>query len=212
MASTTRRDADHAALIIDDPRRRRAILWAVCIALMTVVASVTGLNVAQPQLATTFDASQGEVLWIINTRSTSRSRESVRRLRARTVDHPAAVAPTLRTRLGALRPAPALALRLRRGAARLRSPRLAPGLRRGPRTPARLGRCLRLASRPRQGDTSDRLAWGRSGTVGRRDAHRGPVGRLPQVRRRRRRAQAGGRGRVHGGSRGLESSPMNPLG
>ncbi|MFB8147421.1 MFS transporter [Microbacterium sp. NPDC056003] len=67
MASTTRGDADHAALIIDDPRRRRAILWAVCIALMTVVASVTGLNVAQPQLATTFGASQGEVLWIINT-------------------------------------------------------------------------------------------------------------------------------------------------
>ncbi|WP_241387554.1 MFS transporter [Rhodococcus sp. CH91] len=52
---------------IDDPRRRRAILWAVCTALMAVVASVSGLNVAQPQLATTFDASQGQVLWIINT-------------------------------------------------------------------------------------------------------------------------------------------------
>ncbi|WP_460754824.1 MFS transporter [Myceligenerans cantabricum] len=34
---------------------------------MAVVASVTGLNVAQPPLATTFDASQGQVLWIINT-------------------------------------------------------------------------------------------------------------------------------------------------
>ena len=55
------------APVIDDPRRRRAILWAVCIALMAVVASVSGLNVAQPQLATTFDASQGQVLWIINT-------------------------------------------------------------------------------------------------------------------------------------------------
>src|SRR5699024_9360022 len=32
-----------------------------------VVASVSGLNVAQPQLATTFDASHGQVLWIINT-------------------------------------------------------------------------------------------------------------------------------------------------
>lgn len=53
--------------VIDDPRRRRAILWAVCVALMAVVASVTGLNVAQPQLATTFGASQGQVLWIINT-------------------------------------------------------------------------------------------------------------------------------------------------
>lgn len=52
--------------IIDDPRRRRAILWAACLALMAVVASVSGLNVAQPQLATSFDASQGDVLWIIN--------------------------------------------------------------------------------------------------------------------------------------------------
>ncbi|UYN84464.1 MAG: MFS transporter [Microcella sp.] len=56
-----------AAPLIDDPRRRRAILWAVCTALMAVVASVSGLNVAQPQLALTFEASQGEVLWIINT-------------------------------------------------------------------------------------------------------------------------------------------------
>lgn len=59
--------ANVAAPVIDDPRRRRMLLWAVCIALMAVVASVSGLNVAQPQLATTFAASQGEVLWIINT-------------------------------------------------------------------------------------------------------------------------------------------------
>ena len=110
-------------------------------------------------------------------------------LRARTVDHPAAVASTLRTGLGALRPAPALALRLRRGAAWFRSPRLAPGLRRGPRTPARLGRRLRLPPRPRQSDTSDRVARGRSGTVGRRGHDRGPGSRLPQIRRRRRRAR-----------------------
>ena len=55
-----------ASVTIDDPRRRRAILWAVCLALMAVVASVSGLNVAQPQLAVTFGASQGTVLWIIN--------------------------------------------------------------------------------------------------------------------------------------------------
>lgn len=67
MASTTLPDADDDSLVIDDPRRRRAILWAVCIALMAVVASVSGLNVAQPHLAITFDASQGQVLWIINT-------------------------------------------------------------------------------------------------------------------------------------------------
>ncbi|MFD0687796.1 MFS transporter [Actinomadura fibrosa] len=51
---------------IEDPRRRRAILIAVCAALMAVIASVTGLNVAQPQLAVEFGASQTTVLWIIN--------------------------------------------------------------------------------------------------------------------------------------------------
>lgn len=51
---------------VDDPRRRRAILIAVCIALMAVIASVSGLNVAQPQLAVEFGASQGTVLWMIN--------------------------------------------------------------------------------------------------------------------------------------------------
>lgn len=66
MVSASHTDPDDSAFIIDDPRRRRTILWAVCIALMAVVASVSGLNVAQPQLATTFDASQGEVLWMIN--------------------------------------------------------------------------------------------------------------------------------------------------
>ncbi|MFI5436537.1 MFS transporter [Rhodococcus baikonurensis] len=58
--------AASAAPVIEDPRRRRTILIAVCIALMSVVASVSGLNVAQPQLADTFAASQGQVLWIIN--------------------------------------------------------------------------------------------------------------------------------------------------
>ncbi|MDP3949907.1 MAG: hypothetical protein Q8Q19_04530, partial [Microbacterium sp.] len=67
MTSLTHANAEGDAPVIEDPRRRRTILWAVGIALMAVVASVTGLNVAQPQLATTFDASQGQVLWIINT-------------------------------------------------------------------------------------------------------------------------------------------------
>ncbi|MFY1615908.1 MFS transporter [Micromonospora sp. WMMD736] len=52
---------------IHDPRQRRAILIAVCIALMAVIASVSGLNVAQPQVAVAFDASQSTVLWMINT-------------------------------------------------------------------------------------------------------------------------------------------------
>lgn len=58
--------AGHADPTIDDPRRRRTILIAVCIALMAVTASVTGLNVAQPELAIEFGASQSEVLWLIN--------------------------------------------------------------------------------------------------------------------------------------------------
>jgi EmrB/QacA subfamily drug resistance transporter len=49
-----------------DARQRRTILVAVCIALMAVIASVSGLNVAQPDLAIAFDASQSTVLWIIN--------------------------------------------------------------------------------------------------------------------------------------------------
>lgn len=67
MTPTPPSEAQTTAAVVTDPRRRRSILWAVCLALMAVVASVTGLNVAQPQLATTFDASQGQVLWIINT-------------------------------------------------------------------------------------------------------------------------------------------------
>ena len=49
-----------------DPRQRHTILIGVCIALMAVIASVSGLNVAQPQLALALDASQGDVLWVIN--------------------------------------------------------------------------------------------------------------------------------------------------
>lgn len=52
--------------VVADPGRRRAILVAVCIALMAVIASVSGLNVAQPELAVEFDASQTQVLWFIN--------------------------------------------------------------------------------------------------------------------------------------------------
>jgi EmrB/QacA subfamily drug resistance transporter len=51
---------------IDDPGQRRSILVAVCIALMAVIAAVSGLNVAQPELAVAFDASQTQVLWFIN--------------------------------------------------------------------------------------------------------------------------------------------------
>ncbi|MFE6612057.1 MFS transporter [Amycolatopsis sp. NPDC057786] len=49
-----------------DARRLRAILIAVSIALMAVIASVSGLNVAQTHLAVEFGASQNTILWIIN--------------------------------------------------------------------------------------------------------------------------------------------------
>ncbi|MES4908592.1 MULTISPECIES: MFS transporter [unclassified Streptomyces] len=49
-----------------DARQLRTILTAVCIALMAVIASVSGLNVAQTHMAVEFGASQNTVLWIIN--------------------------------------------------------------------------------------------------------------------------------------------------
>lgn len=52
--------------VIVDPRRRLLVLAAMCVALVAVVASVSGLNVAQQALAADLDASQSELLWIIN--------------------------------------------------------------------------------------------------------------------------------------------------
>jgi MFS family permease len=51
---------------VPDARQLRTILIAVSIALMAVIASVTGLNVAQTRMAVEFGASQSTVLWIIN--------------------------------------------------------------------------------------------------------------------------------------------------
>ena len=51
---------------IHDPRQRRHILIAVCVALMAAISSVTGLNVAQPPLALDLNASHSDVLWMIN--------------------------------------------------------------------------------------------------------------------------------------------------
>lgn len=49
-----------------DARQLRTILIAVSIALMAVIASVSGLSVAQTHMAVTFGASQSTILWIIN--------------------------------------------------------------------------------------------------------------------------------------------------
>lgn len=51
---------------VEDPRRRRLILVAVCLALVAVVASVSGLNVAQGQLTADLGATQSQLLWVIN--------------------------------------------------------------------------------------------------------------------------------------------------
>ncbi|MGW4490842.1 MFS transporter [Streptomyces sp. NPDC004376] len=51
---------------IPDARRLRAVLIAVSLALMSVIASVSGLNVAQTHMAVEFGASQSTVLWIVN--------------------------------------------------------------------------------------------------------------------------------------------------
>ncbi len=59
-------DTTDPTTIVTDPRRQRRILIAMCTALIAVVASVSGLNVAQQALALDLGASQGQLLWIIN--------------------------------------------------------------------------------------------------------------------------------------------------
>lgn len=48
------------------PRARTGILATMCLALVAVVASVSGLNVALNELAVALDASSSQVLWIVN--------------------------------------------------------------------------------------------------------------------------------------------------
>ena len=48
------------------PAGNGSILIAMCTALIAVIASVSGLNVAQQDLAIDLGASQGQLLWVIN--------------------------------------------------------------------------------------------------------------------------------------------------
>src|SRR4051812_48244599 len=48
------------------PRRRRAVLGVVALALMMVVSAVSGLNVALPDLARDTGASQSQLQWIVD--------------------------------------------------------------------------------------------------------------------------------------------------
>lgn len=64
MSQTLAAEA-HETVVLDR-RAQRNILTAMCMALVAVMASVSGLNVAQRELATHLGASQSDVLWIIN--------------------------------------------------------------------------------------------------------------------------------------------------
>nr|WP_040493035.1 MFS transporter [Ilumatobacter nonamiensis] len=55
-----------SSTVLTDPKDQRNILIAMCTALIAVIASVSGLNVAQQDLAIDLGASQSAVLWIIN--------------------------------------------------------------------------------------------------------------------------------------------------
>ena len=48
------------------PRSRQGILATMCLALVAVVASVAGLNVALNELAVELGASSTQILWIVN--------------------------------------------------------------------------------------------------------------------------------------------------
>jgi MFS family permease len=66
MSTNTNLAAQTGGEGVPDARQLRTILIAVSVALMAVIASVTGLNVAQTHMAVEFGASQSTVLWIIN--------------------------------------------------------------------------------------------------------------------------------------------------
>lgn len=56
----------HSAVTVTDPRRRRAVMATVALALIMVVSAVSGLNVALPSLALDTGATQSELQWIVD--------------------------------------------------------------------------------------------------------------------------------------------------
>lgn len=58
--------AQNGDAVVHSAAQRRRILIGVCVALMAVISSVTGLNVAQREITIDLDASQSDVLWMIN--------------------------------------------------------------------------------------------------------------------------------------------------
>ena len=59
-------DPGAEAAPITDPRRERLVMAAVCASLVAVVASISGLNVAQQAIALDIGATQSQILWAIN--------------------------------------------------------------------------------------------------------------------------------------------------
>jgi EmrB/QacA subfamily drug resistance transporter len=57
---------DAHGVVVEGRGRQRLVLAAMCVALVAVVASVSGLNVAQAALAEDLGATQSQLLWIIN--------------------------------------------------------------------------------------------------------------------------------------------------
>lgn len=53
-------------VVIESAVRRRMILVAMCVALVAIMASVSGLNVAQQAFAEDLGSTQSQLLWIIN--------------------------------------------------------------------------------------------------------------------------------------------------
>ncbi|MCB1272582.1 MAG: MFS transporter, partial [Microthrixaceae bacterium] len=57
---------DHDSPVVTDRRQQNVILAAMSVALVAVVASVSGLNTAQQDIAIDLGATQSQILWIIN--------------------------------------------------------------------------------------------------------------------------------------------------
>ena len=66
MSASTPALPAESTQIVPGKREQRNIMIAMITALVAVLAAMSGLNVAQQQMAIDLGASQGDVLWIIN--------------------------------------------------------------------------------------------------------------------------------------------------
>ena len=65
MNSAVPESIQHGDALVHDPRTLRNILIGMITALVAVIAAMSGLNVAQQEMAVGLNASQNGVLWII---------------------------------------------------------------------------------------------------------------------------------------------------